>query len=89
MQPRNASFLESAFALSDAYERGLVTNLESFENQCRSVAEEIAGSKPDKWTDFISSEAIPVVMRMSLNALLNGLVSNENQLSHVSSPPAR
>ncbi|MFZ2446915.1 MAG: adenosylcobinamide amidohydrolase [Syntrophobacteraceae bacterium] len=88
-QPRNTSFLESAFALSDAYERGLVTNLESFENRCRSVAEEIAGGKPDKWTDFISSEEVPVVMRMALDALLNGIVSNENQSFHVGSPPAR
>jgi hypothetical protein len=73
LQPRYAAFLESAFALSDAYERGLVTNLVTFENWCRSVAEEIAGRKPDKWTDFISSEEIPIVMRMSLNAFLNGL----------------
>ncbi len=79
LQPRYAAFLESAFALSDAYERGLVTNLETFENWCRSMVEEIAGSKPDKWTDFVSSEAIPVVMRMSLNALLNGIVSNESR----------
>ena len=31
IQPRYASFLESAFALSDANERGLLSNLEAFE----------------------------------------------------------
>ncbi len=79
LQPRYASFLESAFALSDANERGLLSNLDAFETWCRSVAEQIAGRKLETWTDFITSEEIPVVMRMSLNALLNGLVSQKPQ----------
>jgi ABC-type Fe3+-hydroxamate transport system substrate-binding protein/adenosylcobinamide amidohydrolase len=79
LQPRYASFLESAFALSDANERGLLSNREAFETWCRSVADEIAGKKLETWTDFVTSEEIPVVMRMSLNALLNGLLSEERQ----------
>ena len=79
LQPRYASFLESAFALSDANEKGLLSNLDAFETWCRSVGEEIAGRKLETWTDFITSEEIPVVMRMSLNALLNGLVSEKPQ----------
>jgi hypothetical protein len=43
------------------------------------VADEIAGKKLEAWTDFITSEGIPVVMKMSLNALLNGLLSEERQ----------
>jgi hypothetical protein len=43
------------------------------------VADEIAGKKLETWTDFVTSEEIPVVMRMSLNALLNGLLSEERQ----------
>ncbi|MGA2402854.1 MAG: adenosylcobinamide amidohydrolase [Syntrophobacteraceae bacterium] len=78
LQPRYASFLESAFALSDANEKGLLSNLGAFETWCRSVAEEIAGKKLETWSDFITSEEIPVVMRMSLNALLNGLLSEDD-----------
>ncbi len=43
LQPRYAAFMESAFALSDAYERGLVTDLNSFNILCRNISEEIAG----------------------------------------------
>jgi adenosylcobinamide amidohydrolase len=75
LQPLYASFIESAFALSDANERGLLTNLDAFEKWCRSVGEEIAGRKVETWTDYVTSEEIPIVMRMSLNALLNGLAS--------------
>ena len=86
LQARYASFLESAFALSDANERGLLSNLEAFETWCWRVAEEIAGKKLETWTDFITSEEIPVVMRMVLNALLNGLVSGERQPAGGASP---
>jgi iron complex transport system substrate-binding protein len=74
LQPRYASFVESAFALSDANERGLLSNLDSFETWCKGMAEEIAGSKLNGWTGIIESREVPVVVRMSLNALLNGLV---------------
>jgi iron complex transport system substrate-binding protein len=77
LQPRYASFMEAAFALSDAYERGLVVDIEPFQAWCRHVSEEIAGSGIEKWKDPITSDEIPVVIRMSLNALLNGLVSHE------------
>lgn len=77
LQPRYASFIESALALSDAYERGQVKSLEPFEAWCRSIAEEIAGSWIKKWTDHITSPEIPIVLRMSLNALLNGLNPKE------------
>jgi iron complex transport system substrate-binding protein len=73
LQPRYTSFMEGAFALSDAYERGLVADIEPFHAWCRNVSEEIAGRKIEKLTDPIASEEIPVVIRMSLNALLNGL----------------
>ncbi|NLJ27808.1 MAG: ABC transporter substrate-binding protein [Deltaproteobacteria bacterium] len=79
LQPRYAAFLESAFALSDAYERGLITDLGAFEAYCRTVSEEIAGHRTENWTDRITSEEIPIVLRMSLNALLNGMVLKNEQ----------
>lgn len=77
LQPRFASFIEASLALSDAYERGQVKSLEPIEAWCRNVAEEIAGRWTKKWTDHITSTEIPIVMRMSLNALLNGLYPSE------------
>jgi adenosylcobinamide amidohydrolase len=77
VHPRYASFMEAALALSDAHERGLAKELEPFQAWCRSISEEIAGSRMEKWPDPITSETIPVVLRMSLNALLNGLICRE------------
>ena len=77
LQPRYASFIEAAFALSDVYERGQIASLESFEWWCRGVADEIAGSRLKKRTDYITSPEVPIVMRMSLNALLSGLAARE------------
>ncbi|MEA1922948.1 MAG: helical backbone metal receptor, partial [Pseudomonadota bacterium] len=40
---RYAAFVESSLALSDAWQRRQLSNLESFKNWCRRIAEEIAG----------------------------------------------
>lgn len=77
LQPRYASFIEAAFALSDAYERGQVTDLASFETWCRSIADEIAGRWIEAWKDYVTTPEIPVVVKMALNALLNGVVVGE------------
>jgi len=77
LQPRYASFIEAAFALSDAYERGQVTDLAPFEAWCRSVADEIAGRWIEAWKDYVTTPEIPVVVKMALNALLNGVVVGE------------
>jgi iron complex transport system substrate-binding protein len=77
LQPRYASFMEAAFVLSDVYERRQVTDLGPFEAWCRNIADEIAGKWIEKWTEYINAPAIPTIMRMSLNALLNGLAARD------------
>jgi hypothetical protein len=64
--------VEAALALSDAAERGLISDLEPFGLWCRQVAEEIGARKPDRWSELFSEENIPVTIRMALNALVNG-----------------
>jgi hypothetical protein len=73
MQPRYSAFIESALALSDAYERGLISNLDAFDSWARQVADDIAGGPSSEWKELIVSEEIPVVLKMSINALLNGI----------------
>jgi ABC-type Fe3+-hydroxamate transport system substrate-binding protein/adenosylcobinamide amidohydrolase len=72
LEPRHAAFLEAALALSDAFERGLISDLEPFNRWCRQIAEEIGGRKPDRWSELFADESIPVPLRMALNALTNG-----------------
>jgi hypothetical protein len=73
LQPRYAAFIESSFAISDNYEKGLVNDLGPFELWCSYIAEEIAGEKIENTTDFIADKDMPRVLRMALNSMLNGL----------------
>lgn len=77
LQPRYASFIEAAMGLSDAYEKGQVTDLTAFEGWCRNLADEIAGRWIKEWTDYVTAPEIPMVMKMALDALLNGLAAKE------------
>ncbi len=70
---RYASFIESSLALSDSYERGLISDLSAYEEACTRIAEEIAGRKIDTPLDLIALNNIPLPLRMGLNALLNGV----------------
>jgi len=73
LDPRYAGFIEASFALSDDYERGLICDLSGYELWCNNVAEEIAGEKIIQLSGIIETDHKPVVLRMALNALLNGL----------------
>lgn len=75
LEPRLAGFLETALALSDARERTLVTDLGAYRDWCGSVADGIAGGKRGEWRDYVPEEAAPPVLRMALDALLNGLAA--------------
>ncbi|MBW2709718.1 MAG: adenosylcobinamide amidohydrolase [Deltaproteobacteria bacterium] len=73
MEPRYAGFVQTAFALSDNYQRGLINDLSSYQLWCQTVAEEIAGREIPQFRDLVTDENIPVPLKMSLNALLNGI----------------
>ena len=73
LQPRYAGFIESSFAISDDYERGLIHDLSFFRLRCKDIAGEIAGEKIENMTDFITDKDMPQALRMALNSILNGL----------------
>lgn len=73
LQPRYASFVESSFAISDDYERGLIADLSSHELSCKEVAGEIAEKEISSMKEFTETEDMPLVLRMTVNALLNGI----------------
>ena len=73
IQPRYASFIQSSLSISDDYERGLIADLSPFKLWCRELAGEIAGQEIDEMMDLVALDNLPIVVKMSLNALLNGL----------------
>ena len=80
LDPRYSSFIEAAFALSDSYERGLVRDLREFDAWCKHIAQEIAGKKIDKMLDLVAYKKLPSVMKMTLNALLNGVYARHGSV---------
>ena len=74
LDPHYAGFIESALAISDAHEKGLVRDLTSFDQYCRSMAQNLAGRNIYDWRTCIRKEGeLPQPLSMALEALLNGL----------------
>ncbi|MBW1780168.1 MAG: adenosylcobinamide amidohydrolase [Deltaproteobacteria bacterium] len=73
LDKRYASFIEASLALSDDYERGRIKDLSLFHLWCKEVAADIAGRKIAELEDLYAATSMPVVLHMSLNALLNGI----------------
>ncbi len=73
LNERYASFIESSLALSDSYERGLIHDLGTYDQTCKQIAEEIAGTKIHAMLDLVAVTDIPLPLTMALNALLNGV----------------
>jgi hypothetical protein len=74
LEPEYSSFISYSLAMSDDYEKGLVKDLGSYQLWCLAVAEDIASREVERIEEIIDSEEIPVINRMSLNAILNGIV---------------
>jgi adenosylcobinamide amidohydrolase len=77
LEPYYASFLEVAFTLSDAEERGLTHSLDPFNDLAYSVAAGIAkrhgyGGKI-RWRNIVVAKDLPLPLAAALNAILNGL----------------
>ena len=80
LEPVYTSFLEASFAVSDDYEKGLLTDLSAHEKNCKDLAETIAGTKIDKTKDLLAGNDLPPVLRMTLNAMVNGISNRPSNL---------
>jgi len=82
LDSRYASFLESALALSDEYEKGLINDMTLFEDWCLAVAGDIAGVRISHIRELVTDENIPIVIQSALNAIFTGTLeklNHENQ----------
>jgi len=73
LDPRYSGFIESALVLSDNHEKGLVKDLSTYELWCHLIAENIAGKKFAQMKELVSMDDMPVVLKLALNAVLNGV----------------
>ena len=75
--PYFASFLESALAISDDYQKGLIKELAFFDAMCASIAARLSG-RADLAPVDVSSIQLPVVLAKALGALVSGIENQES-----------
>jgi hypothetical protein len=78
LDSRYADFIEAALAVSDSFEAGLIADLSSFDAWCRIMADEIAGNPIETYRQVVDDEALPKVLRMALDAVMNGIYGRLN-----------
>jgi iron complex transport system substrate-binding protein len=75
LEPHYAGFMETAMALSDAYERGQVLDLSSFADYCQIVARELAGKPVTEWQTISFQGELPRPLHLACEAMINGLLA--------------
>ena len=74
-----ASFLESALAISDEYQKGLIKDLTFFDTMCCSVVARLSGRLDVASVDIPATDALPVVMSKAFGALVTGITEKNNK----------
>ena len=75
LNDRYAGFLESALAVSDQYENGLISDVGAFQIWCDQITQEIAGMPPGDIPAMVIDADLPRVVDMAMGALLKGLAA--------------
>lgn len=74
LEEQYASFIESAFALSDEYEKGLIRDLELFNDWCLAVASKIAKRPVEQVEELVTDDDIPIVLKKAINTVFTGVM---------------
>ncbi|MCP3875488.1 MAG: ABC transporter substrate-binding protein [Desulfobacteraceae bacterium] len=74
LEKEYAGFIESALALSDEYEKGLIKDLSLFDDWCKSIASRISNQNVSAIEDHVHDDRIPVVLETALNAVFTGVL---------------
>ena len=73
LDPETAAFIETALAVSDQAETGLVSDLAPYRRWCLAMASRIAGRDVPVLEDLVADRNLPEAVKMALNALLTGI----------------
>lgn len=72
LEKKYSGFIETALAISDEYEKGLVKDLTLFDTFCRTTASQIAGRPVEYIQNYLGDKDIPTVLKTALNTLVSG-----------------
>ena len=73
LDPACAGFMESALAVSDDYDKGLLTDLTAFNLMALDICSQVAEKEVTQIKDYIGRDDLPAVIKTALNALLTGI----------------
>ncbi|HKK91038.1 MAG TPA: adenosylcobinamide amidohydrolase, partial [Desulfobacteraceae bacterium] len=79
LDKRYQGFMETAFSVSDDFEKGLVKDLSAFETLAVTIAQKISGKPVDTLKPLVKDPEVPRVLSIALNALFNGIYHREIQ----------
>jgi hypothetical protein len=79
MTPYYAAFIESALAISDDYQKGLIKDLTFFDAMCCSVTARLAGRSDVPPMDISSIDTLPVVQAKAFGALITGITAKDSE----------
>ncbi len=77
-EPYYSSFIETALAVSDAYETGLIKDLDSFDETCVCVIKKLTGSEAFKVSDIPVNDQMPSVLSKAIGSLVFGITHMKN-----------
>ena len=78
--PFYSSFIETAFAISDEYEKGLISDLAPFNELCINSIIKISHTKKDiSLKDIPSTGQMPVILSRAFGSLIHGITLMEDK----------
>jgi adenosylcobinamide amidohydrolase/ABC-type Fe3+-hydroxamate transport system substrate-binding protein len=75
--PFYASFVETAFAMSDGYEKGLIRDLSLFDETCIQVIRKISGTENVFTEDIPATDQMPVILSKAFGSLVYGIMQQD------------
>ena len=79
LDPVYAGFVELSLAVSDDYEKGLLTDLTAFDGMALDICSRLAEKEITRIEDYIDRQDLPVVIETALNALLTGIYQGQSK----------
>ena len=79
LRPVFASFVEMALTVSDAYAKGQISELASFETLCKALILEHTNKGVDSIYPFTSDSTIPKPLELTLNTLVQIAMNQHNE----------
>ena len=77
--PYYSSFIETAFAISDEYETGLIKDPAIFDDTCVCVIRKITGSENISGVDIPVTDKMPVILSKAFGSLIYGITRQDKR----------